>query len=118
MLADGGNAVDAALAMTAMSWLALPGQCGIGGDFFAVVREPDGRVWTVNGSGFGPDGASAEGYLDRGMTAVPADRAAGGHRSRGDQRARHPARHGRHPGAGRAVEPGGRGGPHGHAVHR
>jgi gamma-glutamyltranspeptidase/glutathione hydrolase len=71
VLADGGTAVDAALAMTAMSWLALPGQCGIGGDFFAVVREPDGRVWTVNGSGYGPDGASAEGYLDRGLAAVP-----------------------------------------------
>jgi gamma-glutamyltranspeptidase/glutathione hydrolase len=71
VLADGGTAVDAVLAMTAMSWLALPGQCGIGGDFFAVVREPDGRVWTVNGSGHGPDGASAEAYLDRGLTAVP-----------------------------------------------
>lgn len=71
VLAEGGTAVDAVLAMTAMSWLALPGQCGIGGDFFAVVREPDGRVWTVNGSGFGPDGASAEAYLDRGLTAVP-----------------------------------------------
>ena len=61
VLADGGTAVDAALAMTAMSWLALPGQCGIGGDFFAVVREPDGRVWTVNGSGFGPDGGDGRG---------------------------------------------------------
>jgi gamma-glutamyltranspeptidase/glutathione hydrolase len=71
VLADGGNAVDAALAMTAMSWLALPGQCGIGGDAFAVVREPDGRVWTVNGSGYGPDGASAEAYLDEGLTALP-----------------------------------------------
>jgi gamma-glutamyltranspeptidase/glutathione hydrolase len=71
VLAGGGTAVDAALAMTAMSWLALPGQCGIGGDFFAVVREPDGRIWTVNGSGFGPDGASAEDYLARGLTAVP-----------------------------------------------
>jgi gamma-glutamyltranspeptidase/glutathione hydrolase len=71
VLGEGGTAVDAVLAMTAMSWLALPGQCGIGGDFFAVVREPDGRVWTVNGSGFGPDGASAEDYLDRGLAAVP-----------------------------------------------
>ncbi|MDK3257894.1 gamma-glutamyltransferase [Blastococcus capsensis] len=71
VLAESGTAVDAALAMTAMSWLALPGQCGIGGDFFAIVREPDGRVWTVNGSGFGPDGASAEGYLERGLSAVP-----------------------------------------------
>ncbi|MFC4003514.1 gamma-glutamyltransferase family protein [Prauserella oleivorans] len=57
VLAEGGNAVDATLAMAAMCWLALPGQCGIGGDAFAVVREPDGRVWTVGGSGFGPDGA-------------------------------------------------------------
>jgi gamma-glutamyltranspeptidase / glutathione hydrolase len=71
VLGEGGTAIDAALAMTAVSWLALPGQCGIGGDFFAVVREPDGRVWTVNGSGLGPDGASAEGYLDRGLSAVP-----------------------------------------------
>jgi gamma-glutamyltranspeptidase/glutathione hydrolase len=71
VLAAGGTAVDAVLAMTAMSWLVLPGQCGIGGDAFAVVREPDGRVWTVNGSGFGPDGAWAEGYLARGLTAVP-----------------------------------------------
>jgi gamma-glutamyltranspeptidase/glutathione hydrolase len=73
LLADGGTAVDAALAMTAMSWLALPGQCGIGGDAFAVVREPDGRVWTVNGSGYGPDGASAEDYLARGLAAVPSN---------------------------------------------
>jgi gamma-glutamyltranspeptidase / glutathione hydrolase len=71
VLGDGGTAIDAVLAMTAVSWLALPGQCGIGGDFFAVVREPDGRVWTVNGSGFGPDGASAEAYLQRGLAAVP-----------------------------------------------
>ena len=35
------------------------------------MREPDGRVWTVNGSGFGPDGGTAEEYLDRGLTAVP-----------------------------------------------
>ncbi|MCU1669201.1 MAG: gamma-glutamyltransferase [Blastococcus sp.] len=71
VLADGGTAVDAVLAMTAMSWLALPGQCGIGGDAFAVVREPDGQVWTVNGSGYGPDGASAEAYRDRGLSTVP-----------------------------------------------
>ncbi|MGY1742558.1 MULTISPECIES: gamma-glutamyltransferase family protein [unclassified Blastococcus] len=71
VLSGGGNAVDAALAMTAMAWLTLPGQCGIGGDAFFVVREPDGRVWTVNGSGYGPDGASAEAYLDEGLTALP-----------------------------------------------
>lgn len=71
VLADGGNAVDAALAMGAMSWLALPGQCGVGGDAFAVVREPDGRVWTVCGSGFGPDGGDPLFYTERGLLVVP-----------------------------------------------
>jgi gamma-glutamyltranspeptidase / glutathione hydrolase len=71
VLADGGNAVDAALAMAAQSWIALPGQCGVGGDAFAVVREPDGRVWTVCGSGYGPDGGDHAFYTDRGLTAVP-----------------------------------------------
>lgn len=73
VLADGGNAVDATLAMAAMTWLTLPGQCGIGGDAFAVVREPDGRVWTVNGSGFGPDGGTADFYRAQGMSSIPMD---------------------------------------------
>jgi gamma-glutamyltranspeptidase len=44
VLATGGNAVDAALAMAAMSWLALPRQCGIGGDAFVVLP------WSGGGS--------------------------------------------------------------------
>src|SRR5699024_7713685 len=47
------------------------GQCGIGGDAFAIVREPDGRVWTVNGSGFGPDGSTSEFFAERGVSALP-----------------------------------------------
>lgn len=71
VLADGGNAVDATIAMAAVGWTVLPGQCGIGGDAFALVREPDGRVWTVNGSGFGPDGGTPDFYRDRGLDAIP-----------------------------------------------
>lgn len=71
VLTDGGNAVDASLAMAAMSWLALPGQCGIGGDVFALVREPDGRVWTVAGSGTGPDGGTPDFYRERGHASIP-----------------------------------------------
>lgn len=71
VLADGGNALDATLAMAAVTWLTLPGQCGIGGDAFAIVREPDGRVWTVGGSGFGPDGGTAEFYRANGLAAIP-----------------------------------------------
>ena len=58
VLADGGNAIDATLAMAAMAWLVLPGQCGIGGDAFAIVREPDGRVWTVTGAASAPMAAT------------------------------------------------------------
>jgi gamma-glutamyltranspeptidase / glutathione hydrolase len=73
VLAEGGNAIDATLAMAAVTWLTLPGQCGIGGDAFAIVREPDGRVWTVNGSGFGPDGGTADFYRARGLSIIPLD---------------------------------------------
>ncbi|WP_199432309.1 gamma-glutamyltransferase family protein [Qaidamihabitans albus] len=71
VLAGGGNAVDATLAMAAHCWLTLPGQCGVGGDAFAIVREPDGSVWTVCGSGFGPDGGDSRFYRERGFGAVP-----------------------------------------------
>ncbi|CAN5475382.1 gamma-glutamyltransferase [soil metagenome] len=71
VLADGGNAIDATLAMAAITWLTLPGQCGIGGDAFVIVREPDGRVWTVNGSGFGPDGGTTQFYRDRSLSSIP-----------------------------------------------
>ena len=73
VLADGGNAIDATLAMAAIAWLVLPGQCGIGGDAFAIVREPDGRVWTISGSGFGPDGGTPEFYRDKGLSGIPLD---------------------------------------------
>jgi gamma-glutamyltranspeptidase/glutathione hydrolase len=73
VLAEGGNAIDATLAMAAVTWLTLPGQCGIGGDAFAVIREPDGRVWTVNGSGFGPDGGTADFYRAKGLSSIPLD---------------------------------------------
>lgn len=71
VLADGGNAVDASLAMAAVGWMVLPGQCGVGGDAFVLVREPDGEVWTVGGSGFGPDGGTPDFYRALGHTALP-----------------------------------------------
>ncbi|WP_041546863.1 MULTISPECIES: gamma-glutamyltransferase [unclassified Nocardioides] len=71
VLADGGTAIDATLAMAAVAWMVLPGQCGLGGDAFAIVREPDGEVWTVSGSGFGPDGGTPELYAGLGLDALP-----------------------------------------------
>jgi gamma-glutamyltranspeptidase/glutathione hydrolase len=71
VLAEGGNAFDATVAMAALSWLVMPGQCGIGGDAFALVREPGGQVWTLAGAGFGPDGGTPSFYRSRGLTALP-----------------------------------------------
>lgn len=71
VLGHGGNAVDASLAMAAMCWLVLPGQCGVAGDAFAVIREPDGRVWTVGASGYGPDGGEPDFYRAQGLRSVP-----------------------------------------------
>ncbi|HET6168289.1 MAG TPA: gamma-glutamyltransferase, partial [Marmoricola sp.] len=71
VLADGGNAFDATLAMAALSWLVLPGQCGIGGDAFVLVHEAGGAVWSASGSGFGPDGGTPDFYRDRGLSTLP-----------------------------------------------
>ncbi|QFG27427.1 gamma-glutamyltransferase [Actinomadura sp. WMMB 499] len=73
VLDAGGNAVDAALAMAALSWLALPGQCGLGGDAFVLLRRPDGTVTAFGGSGFGPDGGDPGFYREHGLAAVPLD---------------------------------------------
>jgi oxamate amidohydrolase len=56
----GGTAIDAALAAAAMLTVVYPHQCSIGGDAFALVSEPSGRVVAVNGSGRAPRALEAE----------------------------------------------------------
>lgn len=50
-LRAGGNALDAALAAAAALAVTYPHNCGLGGDLFALVAQPDGRVHAVNASG-------------------------------------------------------------------
>ncbi len=72
VLADGGNAFDAALAMAAMTCVVLPAQCGLGGDAFAVVYDAGPREYrAIHGSGVGPDGGTVAFYRERGLEAVP-----------------------------------------------
>jgi gamma-glutamyltranspeptidase / glutathione hydrolase len=53
VLADGGTAIDASLAMAAMAFVALPAQCGPGGDVFALYhRAATGEFLAVHGSGW------------------------------------------------------------------
>jgi gamma-glutamyltranspeptidase/glutathione hydrolase len=54
ILAAGGNAVDACLAMAAADWVAMPDMCGPGGDLFVLWRDRAGKVRAVNGCGPAP----------------------------------------------------------------
>jgi gamma-glutamyltranspeptidase/glutathione hydrolase len=68
VLRDGGNAVDAAIAASAVLCVVEPAMTGIGGDCFAIVCEPDGSVHGLNGSGRAASGAHLDWYLERGIT--------------------------------------------------
>lgn len=58
--AEGGNAVDAALAAATTLAVVYPHACGVGGDLFALVEEPEGRTIAVNASGAAPQGVDVE----------------------------------------------------------
>lgn len=57
---QGGNAVDAALAAATTLAVVYPHMCGMGGDLFALVREPEGRMIVVNASGAAPAGVDVD----------------------------------------------------------
>jgi gamma-glutamyltranspeptidase/glutathione hydrolase len=56
----GGNAVDAALAAAVTLAVVYPHMCGVGGDLFALVQEPDGRTIALNASGAAPRAVDVE----------------------------------------------------------
>ncbi|MEO5739901.1 MAG: gamma-glutamyltransferase [Vicinamibacterales bacterium] len=54
VLAQGGHAVDAAVAANAVMGVVCPMMCGAGGDLFAIVCEKNGKMHGVNASGWAP----------------------------------------------------------------
>ena len=61
ILAEGGNAIDAAIAANAMLGLTEPMMSGIGGDLFAIIYEArTGRVYGLNASGWAASGVTAD----------------------------------------------------------
>jgi len=60
MLRQGGNAIDAALAAAIALTVVEPTSNGLGSDAFAIIREPDGRLHGLNGSGRSPKALDAE----------------------------------------------------------
>jgi len=71
ILAEGGNAIEAMVAMAATIALVYPHMNAIGGDGFWLVREPGGRVRGIEACGPAGSLATIERYREKGYDAIP-----------------------------------------------
>ena len=72
ILREGGNAVDAAIAVNAALGLMEPTGNGIGGDLFAIVWDAGTRkLYGLNGSGRSPMSLSREWLIENGYEQIP-----------------------------------------------
>jgi gamma-glutamyltranspeptidase/glutathione hydrolase len=72
VLEQGGNAVDAAIAVNAVLGVVLPDTCGPGGDLFALVHSPgDVAPSVLNASGRAGSGVTSNDMRDTGLGAIP-----------------------------------------------
>jgi len=72
ILAQGGNAIDAAVAANAVVGVVEPMMNGIGGDLFAIVYEAKtGKIYGLNASGWAPAKLSVEFLRSKGNDKMP-----------------------------------------------
>jgi gamma-glutamyltranspeptidase/glutathione hydrolase len=72
MLERGGNAVDAAIAASAVMGVVEPGMNGLGGDLTAIVYEAKtGKLYGLNSTGWAPSGLTPERLAAKGITKWP-----------------------------------------------
>jgi oxamate amidohydrolase len=71
VLAEGGNALEAMVAMAATIAVVYPHMNHLGGDGFWLIREPPGRIRALMAAGAAGSGARAELYRDAGLDTIP-----------------------------------------------
>src|SRR5215470_15393307 len=72
MLAEGGNALEATVAMAALIPAAYPHMNHLGGDGFWLVREPSGRIRAFMAAGVAGARATPQLYREAGHDRIPA----------------------------------------------
>jgi oxamate amidohydrolase len=71
-LAEGGNAVDAAIAVASVLAVVYPQMCSIGGDsFWLIWDERNRRLRALNASGRSGEKVTRGFYADRGLESIP-----------------------------------------------
>lgn len=74
ILKQGGNAMDAAIAMANVCGVVLPDMCGLGGDCFLLHYDAKTRqVTAINGSGPAPEKATIAYFKEHGYKKIPKD---------------------------------------------
>ena len=71
ILVQGGNAIEAMVAMAATIAVVYPHMNAIGGDGFWLIREPNGKVRAIEACGFAGQAATIAHYRDAGFEAIP-----------------------------------------------
>jgi gamma-glutamyltranspeptidase / glutathione hydrolase len=74
ILAQGGSAIDAAIAANAVLGVTEPMMNGVGGDLFLIYWDAKtGRLYGLNASGWAPRKLSIDFLAKQGITAMPRD---------------------------------------------
>ncbi len=72
VLSNGGNAFDAAIAISAVEAVTVPAACGLGGEPFVLMYEAKtGKIFGLSGSGKSPMAMDREFFVSRGYTTMP-----------------------------------------------